>query len=61
MPRFPSWIPRPRAVGAPTGAAGRAARLDEEAFGPALIEAALDCAADVPSHRFVVCAPYAYP
>jgi hypothetical protein len=40
-----------RAVGALTGPGGQAAPFKEGALGPALIAAALDCAADVPSER----------
>jgi hypothetical protein len=44
-------VERLRAVGALTGTHGSRSQLDEGGFGAALIEAALDCAADVPSER----------
>jgi hypothetical protein len=49
-------VERLRAAGALAGPDGTRSEPDEDAFGPALISAALDCGADVPSahRRFLI-------
>ncbi|MBV9311361.1 MAG: hypothetical protein JOZ73_11040 [Solirubrobacterales bacterium] len=44
-------VQRLRGVGGLTGADGQTSRLDEHGFGSALIEAAIDCAADITPQR----------